>query len=200
MGGLCVPGPGEAIYDRGMRGSVRGAALVVALLGLLGGLSACGDAPTAAPSVARSSSGPATDAATGSSTQPGGGGPPGAPTTEGNGDMVPALPDLTRTPKVTAPPARTTKPALQTFGADVSWPQCPKGMGIPQKRTEGQPMPTSAARFVVLGLTNGPSFVANPCLQDQVRWVADRHLLAGAYSVVSYPDDATLAQLRDHGP
>jgi len=61
-------------------------------------------------------------------------------------------------------------------------------------------MPTDAARFVVVGLTNGPSFVANPCLADQLAWVEERHLLAAAYSVVSFPDARTLAQLRANGP
>jgi hypothetical protein len=119
------------------------------------------------------------------------------PATEGNGPAVPDnLPDLTSTPKSTLP----ARGADQVFGADVSWPQCPKGMGIPEKRTEGRPMPTPAAKFVVLGLTNGPSFVANPCLESQLQWVRERHLLAAAYSVVSYPDDATLARLGDRGP
>jgi hypothetical protein len=111
--------------------------------------------------------------------------------------MVPPLPELSST-ATTAPPA--TARTGQTFGADFSWPQCPKGMGIPQKRTEGAPMPTDAARFVVVGLTNGPSFVANPCLESHLAWVQERHLLAAAYSVVSYPDGRTLAQLRDRGP
>ena len=61
-------------------------------------------------------------------------------------------------------------------------------------------MPTGSARFVILGLTNGPSFVANPCLADQVAWVRSRHLWAGAYSVISYPDAKTLAQVADKGP
>lgn len=138
-----------------------------------------------------------------SSRVPASGPPPG----DGNGSLAPPLPDLSRTPEPTGttPPGPPRTPAERTpagavFGADVSWPQCPKGMGIPQKRTEGRPMPTSAARFVVLGLTNGPSFVANPCLEDQVRWVQERHLLAAAYALVSYPDDRTLAQLGSQGP
>jgi hypothetical protein len=115
-------------------------------------------------------------------------------TAESDGDMVPPLPDLSSTPTASGAPAG------RTFGADISWPQCPKGMGIPEKRSEGQPMPTKSARFVVLGLTNGPSFVANPCLESQVQWVQDRHLMAAAYSVVTYPDARTVAQLRDDGP
>jgi len=120
---------------------------------------------------------------------------PSATASESNGPLVPDLPTLTTKPKATK-----GAPAGQVFGADVSWPQCPKGMGIPEKRTEGQPMPTSAARFVVLGLTNGPSFVANPCLDSQLQWAKDRHLLVSAYSVVSYPDRTTLRQLRTEGP
>ena len=40
-------------------------------------------------------------------------------------------------------------------GADASWPNCPKGMGIPSRKTIGLPMPKKHARFVILGLTNG---------------------------------------------
>jgi hypothetical protein len=150
-----------------MVGRLSGA-LVTAFL--LAGTTACGGQPTAR----------STDAATRS--------PAASPTPEGNGSMVPPLPELSATPKPSAQPQATPKsrpPANEVFGADVSWPQCPKGMGIPEKRTEGKPMPTAAARFVVIGLTNGPSFVANPCIASQVQWVKDRHLLAAAYSVVS---------------
>jgi hypothetical protein len=156
---------------------------VVALLALA---AACGGTPAAAP--ARDASVTASDL------------PAPAPTTGGNGDRVPPLPALSETPKPAEPTPAESTPAARTFGADASWPQCPKGMGIPEKRTEGRPMPTGAAEFVVLGLTNGPSFVANPCLASEVQWVKDRHLRAAAYSVVSYPDDRTLEQLRDRGP
>ncbi|MDT7614329.1 MAG: hypothetical protein QOF00_1776 [Pseudonocardiales bacterium] len=147
---------------------------------LLAAPAACGGEPSADPT--RDASVTASDL------------PAPAPTTEGNGSLVPPLPSLT----VTAKPTRTA--VGRVFGADVSWPQCPKGMGIPEKRTEGKPMPTSAARFVVLGLTNGPSFVANPCLESQLAWVIDRHLRAAAYSIVSYPDDGVIAQLGGDGP
>ena len=86
------------------------------------------------------------------------------------------------------------------LGADVSWPQCPKGMGLPEKQGKGAPMPTAAARFVIIGLTNGPSFVRNPCLADQVAWVRKRKLLVSAYAVVSHPDARTLAELGGSGP
>jgi hypothetical protein len=82
------------------------------------------------------------------------------------------------------------------IGADISWPQCPPGMGIEHKETSGQPMPTGEAEYVVVGLTNGPGFHANPCLADQVAWVRERGLLIAAYSVISWPDEATQ---EEHG-
>ncbi len=85
-------------------------------------------------------------------------------------------------------------------GGDISWPQCPRGQGIPERRTLGLPMPLDSARFVVMGLTNGPAFFPNPCLAEQVAWVRERGLLAGAYAVASYPDPATLAELGERGP
>ena len=181
MGGLFVPD-----YDSDMRDTGRiGRAAYVAALALVVG---CGG--SAVP--AGSSSTPA------ASAQPS---DAAAPTPEGDGDLVPTnLPDLplvSPTEKVRAP--ATDRPE-EFFGADVSWPQCPKGMGIPEKRTLGAPMPTAAAEFVIIGLTNGPSFTPNPCLASQVRWVADRHLLASAYSVVSYPDARTLQRYGGTGP
>ena len=126
---------------------------------------------------------------------------------DADGDRVPPLPALSgkaKLPKakakVKAKKAAKPRPARQVFGADASWPQCPKGMGIPEKRTEGRPMPTEAAEFVVLGLTNGPSFVANPCLKSQVQWAKERHLMVAAYSIVSFPDRRTLTDLGDQGP
>lgn len=91
-------------------------------------------------------------------------------------------------------------PDRRVLGADASWPQCPEGMGIPQKRSKGAPMPTEAAEFVVLGLTNGPSFTPNPCLVEQVAWARSRGLMVSAYAVVSWPAASTLAQVKDAGP
>lgn len=116
---------------------------------------------------------------------------------------------LLATPPVPAPGTATPLviPTLPTAvdhgivpGADASWPQCPKGMGIPQKRSKGEPMPLPSARFVVLGLTDGPGFVANPCLASQVSWVKQRHLLASAYSVLSTPVGHQLATYGKSGP
>jgi hypothetical protein len=78
------------------------------------------------------------------------------------------------------------------LGADISWPQCPPGMGIPHKISSGQPMPRDDAEYVILGLTNGPGFNANPCLGDQVAWARERGLLVAAYSVISWPDETAL--------
>ena len=80
------------------------------------------------------------------------------------------------------------------LGADISWPQCPPGMGIPHKISSGQPMPREDAEYVVIGLTNGPGFHTNPCLADQVAWARGRGLLVAAYSVISWPDDAAQQQ------
>ncbi|GAB7006209.1 hypothetical protein JCM18899A_36820 [Nocardioides sp. AN3] len=109
------------------------------------------------------------------------------------------LPDTT-TPTITIPVLPTPSNEGAVEGADASWPQCPKGMGIPQKRSEGAPMPLPSARFVVLGLTNGPGFHANPCLADQVAWASSRHLMTGAYSVVSRAERGQVAELGDQGP
>ena len=104
-------------------------------------------------------------------------------------------------PTIDVPRLRVPKSSdRMVTGGDVSWPQCPKGMGIPQKRSLGLPMPLDSAEFVILGLTNGPGFTPNPCLADQVQWVKDRHLMAAAYAVNSYPDQQTLARYGSKGP
>ncbi|WP_231482760.1 hypothetical protein [Nocardioides sp. URHA0020] len=107
-------------------------------------------------------------------------------------DQAAALPSASAAPTVSA-----DQPVL---GGDISWPQCPKGMGIPQRRTLGLPMPLPDAAYVVVGLTNGPGFTANPCLASQVDWIRERHLLASAYAVVSQPDAEDLREHGDRGP
>jgi len=101
-------------------------------------------------------------------------------------------------------PAPVLPPAAggqaQVLGGDISWPQCPPGMGIAAKRSLGLPLPLPSARFVVIGLTNGPGFYANPCLGDQVAYARERQLLTAAYSVVSYPDAATVERYGARGP
>ena len=100
----------------------------------------------------------------------------------------------------TAPASRPSVVSGPVVGADISWPQCPRGMGIPQRRSLGLPMPTAEAAYVVVGLTNGPGFTVNPCLADQVRWVRQRHLPAAAYAVVSQPSSAEVTAHGGRGP
>jgi hypothetical protein len=77
---------------------------------------------------------------------------------------------------------------------DISWPRCPGSQG-------GYDLagPTPGASFAVLGLTNGGSFRANPCLGRQVRGVKARHLWAGAYAISTYPTSAELARYGGTG-
>ncbi|WP_374971106.1 hypothetical protein [Terrabacter sp. BE26] len=84
-------------------------------------------------------------------------------------------------------------------GSDISWPECRKGMGIPSRRTEGKPIPASA-RFLVIGLTNGPGFYPNPCLADQVAWAKAHHVYTAAYAMTTYPSAAQLNANRNAGP
>jgi len=90
--------------------------------------------------------------------------------------------------------------AAPVLGADASWPQCPPGLGIPQKRSSGQPPPLETAEYVILGLTNGPGFTPNPCLADQVDRVRSLGQLLGVYAVASYPDAATVERYAGDGP
>ncbi|MFC7497343.1 MULTISPECIES: hypothetical protein [unclassified Nocardioides] len=100
-------------------------------------------------------------------------------------------------PSLSSPTSLVEGPVI---GADISWPQCPKGMGIPERPTLGLPMPRDDAEYVVVGLTNGPGFTANPCLADQVDWIRERQLQAAAYAVASWPDDAMIAEHGADGP
>jgi hypothetical protein len=100
---------------------------------------------------------------------------------------------------LTGSPASAATPVedgLRLTGADISWPNCPKGMGIPSRRSPGNPMPLASASFVVIGLTNGPGFVANPCLADHVAWAKERGMWTTAYSMTTFP---TRRLLDAHG-
>jgi len=85
-------------------------------------------------------------------------------------------------------------------GADISWPQCPKNTGIPSRRGMDLPMPRRTARFVIVGLTNGPGFFPNPCIDSQMRWIRRHHVWAAAYAVTTYPRDRQLAKYGTSGP
>jgi hypothetical protein len=95
--------------------------------------------------------------------------------------------------------SRPDSPAVsgdRSVGRDISWPNCPTGLGIPARRTLGLPLPPRSARFAVVGLTNGPGFHPNPCLTDQVARLRRQRLWTAAYAVVTYP---TRGQLRRYG-
>lgn len=61
-------------------------------------------------------------------------------------------------------------------------------------------MPTAAARFVILGLTNGPGFHRNKCLAAEVQWVQQHHLRLGAYSMTTYPTASQVRRYAHAGP
>jgi hypothetical protein len=98
------------------------------------------------------------------------------------------------------PPAPLGGGVRGPFGRDISWPNCPRGMGIPQRRTLGNPMPPPNSAFVVIGLTNGPAFYPNPCLDEQVAYARQLHLWTAAYAVVTYPSPAQLSRYGGAGP
>ena len=173
-----------------------GALLLAATLTLAGcGAGGSDDAATA-PSAAASSTGAST-AAPSSAAAPGAGSSGAAqPSRTAAAPSAPGTPSYS----ITVPDLQTAHDRGIVEGGDASWPQCPKGMGIPQKRTEGKPMPLPSAEFVILGLTNGPGFHPNPCLADQVAWVKKRHLMAAAYSIISYPVGDQLETYGGTGP
>ncbi|HEX4811180.1 MAG TPA: peptidoglycan-binding protein [Nonomuraea sp.] len=91
-------------------------------------------------------------------------------------------------------------PGVRVTGGDISWPNCPRGMGIPSRRTLGNPMPLDSASFVIIGLTNGPGFVANPCLADQVAWAKATGRWTAAYAMTTFPRRGERATYAASGP
>ena len=61
-------------------------------------------------------------------------------------------------------------------------------------------MPGDRARFVVIGLTNGPAFTPNPCLASQVQWARDRRVPVSAYAVATWPTARQLSRYGARGP
>lgn len=166
---------------------LRRTAGVLAAAGALAALSGCAaekEAPAAAPS-----------------TRPARPTSVVEPTQSAQQAELAALAELAEQAAAALPPPRTPPPRSEpVLGADVSWPQCPKGLGIPEKRTLGAPMPLPEAEFVVVGLTNGPGFTPNPCLAEQVAWVRERHLMVAAYAVASRPSAAQVEEYASAGP
>jgi hypothetical protein len=101
------------------------------------------------------------------------------------------------TPSADGPSVSPTRPVS---GRDISWPNCPRGMGIAARRTLGKPLPPPGTGFVVIGLTNGPGFYPNPCLGEQVAYARSLRLPMAAYAVVTYPMAVELQRYRDAGP
>lgn len=126
------------------------------------------------------------------------------PTADPETSRLQALAQLAEERAAALPTSSPRKPTVAAdepvLGGDIGWPQCPTGMGIPERRTLGLPMPLPEAQYVVVGLTNGPGFTQNPCLVAQVDWIRQRHLLASAYAVVSQPDRAAVAEHGRRGP
>lgn len=99
-----------------------------------------------------------------------------------------------------APEIATAATTSYVRGADISWPQCPTTVGIPSRRGLDQPMPARTSDFVVVGLTNGPAFYPNPCIEQQMRWVRNHHVFASAYSVTTYPRARQVKRYGASGP
>jgi hypothetical protein len=78
--------------------------------------------------------------------------------------------------------------AATPAGQDVSWPQCSSRQG-----GYGLPMPSASAPFVVVGLTAGRAFTANPCVASQAAWARRTRVPTSAYLVATYP---TRAEVR----
>jgi len=124
-----------------------------------------------------------------------------APTPEAPATAAPPRTLAPRPEKAAPTPTKSpSEPRPPVIGADMSWPQCPKGMGIPEKRSQGAPLPLDTTEYVILGLTNGPGFTPNPCLPAMVDWARERKLLVAAYAVGSFPDAAAVKTYGGLGP
>jgi hypothetical protein len=120
---------------------------------------------------------------------------PASPAPETSASAPPRAPESMAIPSV--PPVEDRG---IVEGGDLSWPQCPQGMGIKERRTLGLPMPLTSAEYVVIGLTNGPAFTPNPCLASQVEWAKKSKVMTSAYAVISYPREATIREYGGEGP
>jgi hypothetical protein len=106
-------------------------------------------------------------------------------------------------PGASASPASRSVSAVRqplVRGADISWPECPKGVGIPGRRGQGEPMPSTSNTFAIVGLTNGPGFHPNPCISRQLRWVRRHHMQVGAYAMTTYPNRRERTKFALAGP
>jgi len=85
-------------------------------------------------------------------------------------------------------------------GYDISWPQCPGDVGIPGRMGKDRPLPPPTTGFVVLGLTNGPGFYRNPCIETQLAFVRANRIRIAAYAMTTFPTSAQLHQYGGSGP
>ena len=111
-----------------------------------------------------------------------------------------ALPTGTSQAGRSAQDAASPAVAPGVRGADLSWPNCPKGMGVPGRRTQGLPLPWNTAQFWIIGLTNGRAFTSNPCLARQLTAATQRGVVASAYTMLSYPNKSERATYGAAGP
>jgi hypothetical protein len=113
-----------------------------------------------------------------------------------------ARPAVTLTPLATPQPKATAAVPSEVIGNDISWPQCPVGTpgALPKKQGKGAPLPGPSARFVVIGLTNGPGFYPNPCLAWEVRQARLRGLPMSAYAFTTMPNAAQVVRYGGKGP
>ena len=80
----------------------------------------------------------------------------------------------------TIPPRRTG--LASPFGYDVSFPDCSRALPPP-------------SAFVVVGVTGGRMFTANPCAGDQFRWARSGTSMASVYINVNAPEPEEMAYL-----
>ena len=107
---------------------------------------------------------------------------------------------LVAAPAAPAAAAVEAADGVRLTGGDISWPNCPRGVGIPSRRSPGNPMPLASAGFAVIGLTNGPGWYPNPCLADHVAWAKARGVWTSAYSMTTFPTAAQRAAYGATGP
>ncbi|TQL67704.1 hypothetical protein FB381_1586 [Nocardioides albertanoniae] len=123
---------------------------------------------------------------------------PSAPAAPGSSSSAPTSPSPQTSLEVPSVPPAEDRGIVE--GGDMSWPQCPKGMGIKERRTLGLPMPLDSAEFVIIGLSNGPAFRPNPCLASQAEWAKERKLMTSAYAIVSFPEKKDIRERGGEGP
>lgn len=85
-------------------------------------------------------------------------------------------------------------------GVDISWPECPRDVGIPHRMGQAKPLPSATTGFVVLGLTNGPGFHVNPCLDEELAFIRSHRLPVAVYAMTTYPTRADLVRWGKSGP